>query len=354
MDTITGLNRVYDYSYSLSASTNIYGSFMPLNPNSKVKGIRHKMSPSIGVSYRPDFGAARFGYYQAVQVDSTGRIEYFDVNRGGIYGGSPGRGASGSVSFSVNNNLEMKVLDVKDTTKTDEEQKFKKVKIIDNLSFGTSYDLIADSFNLAPINIRARTTVAGVSVNMGANLDPYMVNENYQRINKYVWSEKQGLGKLGRLTSANLSFGMNFQSKKGEEASEENRKLVEEENVLPGDYSNYSDFNIPWDFSFDYSFNYAGSTRLYPKGKFMQTVGLRGNINLTEKWRLSMNTNYDIMAREFSFTTFNVSRDLHCWQMAFNFVPFGYMKSYSFTINAKSSLLQDLKLTKQQSHYDNF
>lgn len=354
MDTITGLNRVYDYSYSLSASTNIYGSFMPLNPNSKVKGIRHKMSPSIGVSYRPDFGAARFGYYQPVQVDSTGRIEYFDINRGGIYGGSPGRGASGSVSFSVNNNLEAKVLDVKDTTKTDEEQKYKKVKIIDNLSFGTSYDLIADSFNLAPISIRARTTVAGVSVNMGANLDPYMVNENYQRINKYVWSEKQGLGKLGRLTSANLSFGMNFQSKKGEQASEENRKLVEEENVLPGDYSNYSDFNIPWDFSFDYSFNYAGPTRLYPKGKFMQTVGLRGNINLTEKWRLSMNTNYDIMAREFSFTTFNVSRDLHCWQMVFNFVPFGYMKSYSFTINAKSSLLQDLKLTKQQSHYDNF
>lgn len=353
-DTLTGLNRVFDYAYSLSASTNIYGMFMPLNPNSKVKGIRHKISPSFGISYRPDFGDPRFGYYQAVQVDTTGRMEYFDVNQGGIYGGSPGRGASGSVSLSVNNNLEMKVLETKDTTLTDEEQKYKKVKIIDNFSFGTSYDLIADSFNLAPIGIRARTTVAGVSINLGANLDPYAVNENYQRINKYMWTEKKGLAKLGRLTSANMSFGMSFQSKQGQNEAEENKELIEEEKVLPGDYVNYTDFNVPWDFGFDYSFTYAGPSRAAPKGKFMQTIGLRGNINLTEKWRLSMNTNYDIMAGEFSFTTFNVNRDLHCWQMSFNFVPFGYMKSYSFTINAQSSLLQDLKISKRQSHYDNF
>jgi hypothetical protein len=354
MDTHTGLNRVYDYSYSLSSSTNIYGMFMPLNPDSKVKGIRHKMSPSVGISYRPDFGASRFGYYQAVQVDSLGTIKYFDVNQGGIYGGSPGRGASGSISFSVNNNLEMKVLETRDTTKTSTEQKFKKVKIIDNFSFGSSYDLIADSFNLAPIGIRARTTIAGVSINMGTNLDPYVLDENYRRVNKYAWTEKSGLSKLGRLTSANLSFGMNFQSKEGKKESEQNREIVEEQNMLPGDYINYTDFNVPWDFSFDYSFNYAGPSRAFPKGKFTQTIGLRGNLNLTEKWRISMNTNYDIMAQEFSFTTFNVNRDLHCWQMSFNFVPFGYMKSYSFTINAKSSLLQDLKLTKQQSHYDNF
>ena len=129
---------------------------------------------------------------------------------------------------------------------------------------------------------------------------------------------------------------------------------MEEENVLPGDYSNYTDFNIPWDFSFDYTFNYRGPRRPSEKGNFTQTLGFRGNLNLTEKWRMSMNTNFDIMAKEFSFTTFNVNRDLHCWQMSFSFVPFGYMKSYSFVINAKSSLLKDLKLQKRQSHYDNF
>jgi hypothetical protein len=354
IDTITGFNRVYDYSYSLSASTNIYGMFLPLNPKSRIKGIRHKVSPSLSMSYRPDFGAERFGYWQPVQVDTTGRIEYFDVNEGGIYGGSPGRGASGAISFSVNNNLEMKVLDTKDTTSTDSEDKFKKVKLIDNLSLGTSYNLIADSLNLAPVSIRARTTVAGININMGGVLDPYMINEQGTRIHKYVWSEKRGLGKLGRLTRANLSFGLNFQSKKGEEESEANKRLIEEENVLPGDYSNYADFNIPWDFGLDYSFNYSGPRTEGGKGQFTQTVGVRGNLNLTDKWRISMNTNFDIMSREFSFTTINVNRDLHCWQMSFNFVPFGYMKSYSFTINAKSSMLKDLKLQKRQSHYDNF
>ncbi|MCD6354229.1 MAG: LPS-assembly protein LptD, partial [Prolixibacteraceae bacterium] len=354
VDTITGLNRVFDYSYSLSATTNIYGMFMPLNPNSRIKGIRHKITPSFSFNYRPDFGAKRFGYWQAVQIDSTGRVGYYDVNAGGIYGGSPGRGASGAISFSVNNNLEMKVLDTKDSTKTDAEQKFKKVKIIDNFSFGSSYNLIADSLNLAPISIRARTTVAGVSVNMGGILDPYMVNENGTKINKFVWNERVGIKKLGRLTRANLSFGMNFKSKKGEKEAEENKKKVEDENILPGDYSNYSDFNIPWDFGFDYSFNYSGPRKEGDKGKISQTLGLRGNLNLTKKWRISMNTNFDIMAHQFSFTTFNVNRDLHCWQMSFNFVPFGYMKSYSFTLNAKSALLKDLKLTKRQSHYDNF
>ena len=213
---------------------------------------------------------------------------------------------------------------------------------------------IRDRLNLTPISIRARTTIAGVSINLGGILDPYEVNEDYRQIHKYVWNERKGFKKLGRLTRANLSFGLNYSSKKGEKGADKNKDLVEEGNVLPGDYSNYSDFNIPWDFGVDYSFSYSGPTKSAPKGRFTQTLGFRGNLNLTEKWRISMNTNFDIMARQFAFTTFNVNRDLHCWSMAFNFVPFGYMKSYSFTINAKSSMLKDLKLEKRQSYYDNF
>ncbi|MFW5831928.1 MAG: putative LPS assembly protein LptD, partial [Prolixibacteraceae bacterium] len=180
VDTIPGLNRVYDYAYSLSSSTNIYGMFLPRNPNSRIKGIRHKMTPSVSFSYRPDFGDPRFGYYQAVPVDESGTIRYFDVNAGGVYGGSPGRGASGSVNFSLNNNVEMKVLDVKDTTQTESDEQFKKVKLIDNLSLSTSYNLIADSLNMAPVSVRARTTISGVSINMSGIVDPYIVNENYQ------------------------------------------------------------------------------------------------------------------------------------------------------------------------------
>jgi hypothetical protein len=356
VDTITGLNRVYDYSYALSSSTNIYGMYLPRNPNSRIRGIRHKMTPALSFSYRPDFGAERFGYWQPVQIDEQGTIRYFDVNMGGIYGGSPSMGASGAISLNVNNNLEAKVLNTRDTTQTANASadRFRKVKIIDNFSFGSSYNLIGDSLNLAPINIRARTTVAGVSINMGGILDPYETDANGIKIHRYVWNERSGLAKLGRLTRANLSFGMNFRSKQGQQQAERNRALIEDENVLPGEYSNYTDFNIPWDFGFDYTFNYAGPRRPSEKGKFTQTLGFRGNMNLTKNWRLAMNTNYDIMAREFSFTTFNINRDLHCWAMSFNFVPFGYMKSYSFTINAKSSMLQDLKIQKRQSHFDYF
>ncbi|WP_346860574.1 putative LPS assembly protein LptD [uncultured Draconibacterium sp.] len=361
VDTITGLNRVYDYAYSLSSSTNIYGMYIPRNPNSKVKGIRHKMTPSIGFSYRPDFGADKFGYWQEVKRDST--IEYYDTNLGGVYGGSPGRGESGAISFALSNNLEMKVLDTKDTTKTDTEQKYRKVKLIDNLSLSTSYNLIADSLNLAPISVRARTTVAGVSINMGTTLDPYMVDENYRRIHKYAWNERSGIGKLGRVTRANLSFGMNFSSKDkkkggGNKAANatggpdsETEQVVEEDEVLPI-FDNYYDFSMPWDFGFDYSLSYSGASKSYPNGKVTQTLGMRGNVSITEKWKLSANTNFDIEAMAFSFTTFNLTRNLHCWNMSFNFVPFGYRKSYSFTISASSSMLQDLKIQKQQSHYD--
>ena len=128
----------------------------------------------------------------------------------------------------------------------------------------------------------------------------------------------------------------------------------EAEEQRPAIFGNYSEFSMPWDFGFDYSFNYTGPNASNPDGRINQTLGLRGNLNLTDKWRISMNTNFDITAGEFSFTTFNVNRDLHCWSMAFNFVPFGYMKSYSFTINANSSMLRDLKIQKRQSHYDNF
>lgn len=348
-DTITGLKRNYQYSYSLSASTNIYGNFMPRNPKSRIKGIRHKLSPSVSFSYNPDFGNPKFGFWKQVQTDSTGRMDYYTIFDGGIYGYA-GRGAAGNISFSLNNNLEMKVQDMKDTTGTNP---FKKVKLIDNLSLATSYNLIADSMNLQPISIRGRTTVQGVGINFGTTIDPYMTDKNGIRINRYAWNYNKGLAKLGRLTNANLSFGLQFNSKKGEKESEKARDAIENQQELPGDFSNYMDFNIPWDFGFDYTFNYS---RFNPneKGRFTQTINLRGSLNMTKNWRLNMNTNYDIMARAFSFTNFSVHRDLHCWEMSLNFVPFGRMKSYSFTLNARSSMLRDLKVSKQRSFYDNF
>jgi hypothetical protein len=348
-DTITGLKRNYQYAYSLSATTNIYGMYIPVNPNSRIQGIRHKITPQVSFSYNPDFGDPKFGFWKEVQADSTGRMEYYSIFEGGIYGAT-GRGAAGMVSFSLSNNVEMKVANTKDTLAT---ENFKKVKLIDNLSINTSYNLIADSFALSPISLRGRTTIQGVGINFGSTIDPYATNGNGMRINQYAWTQNKGLAKIGRMVNANLSFGMQFDSKKGREESEAAREAIEEENVLPGDFQNYVDFNIPWNFGFDYSFSY---NRPNPnqKARLTQTLNLRGSITLTQNWRLNMNTNYDISARAFSFTNFSIYRDLHCWEMSLNFVPFGYMKSYSFTLNARTSMLKDLKVSKQRSFYDNF
>ena len=360
-ENVSGFKRSYDYSYSLGTSTNIYGNFTPLNTESRIKGIRHKMTPSISFSYKPDFGDPKYGFWKPYQLDEEGNIGYYDVFEGGVFGGSPGRGASGAISFSMSNNLEMKVLDLKDTTQTeDAKTKYKKVKIIDNLSFNTSYNLIADSLNLSPININGRTTVKGVSINFGTTLNPYLTvpdtvnnNINARVVHKYAWNNEHGFKKLGRVTRAFLSFGMSFKSKKGEKEAEENKKAIEEDNLLPGSYINYSDFNIPWDFKFDYSFNYSRPNP-YKKANITQTLSLSGSVKLTDKWNIRGNTNYDIMAQEFSYTSFNLTRDLHCWTMSLNFVPFGFRRSYSFTISANSSMLADLKIMKNRSFYDNF
>ena len=354
IDTIYSFRRNYDYSYSLSSSTNIYGMYVMKNPNSRIKMIRHKITPSVGFSYTPDFGQKKFGFWDSYINGNNQQIYYSHFERG-VFGYS-GRGESGAISFSLSNSLEAKVLEVNDSVKSsDEKLKYKKVKIIDNLSFSTSYNMIADSLRLSPINISARTTIKGVSVNMGANLNPYMVDATGKIYDEYVWNHKSGFGKLGRLTNANMSFGMNFESKK--DKKEEEKKNQEDDKPTPKDEVEYTEFNVPWSFRFDYSFFYNNPYKPDKYGKMRSTINqslnFSGRLTLTEKWSMDMNTNFDVQAMKFSFTTFNVSRNLHCWTMSFNFVPFGERKSYSFSLSASSSILRDLKVNKQSSWRDN-
>ena len=352
IDTVYSFRRNYNYSYSISASTNIYGRFRMLNPNSKIKEFRHKIMPSASFSYTPDFGQKKFGFW-GTYVDGNGKVNYYNHFEHGVFG-SAGMGESGAISLSLNNNLEAKVLEVNDSISSkDEKQKFKKVKIID-VNMTTSYNMIADSFKLSPIGISARTSIKGVDVNMGANLNPYMVNEKGKEIDEYVWNHKGGLNKLGRLTNANMSFGMTFNSKKEKQGEEDEGNQEKSDNI------EYVAFNMPWSFRFDYSFFYNKSY-LYnsatgiakPTTNINQSLNMGGRLSLTEKWSMDMNTNFDIQAMKFSFTTVNVSRTMHCWSMSFNFVPFGDRKSYSFNLSASSAMLRDLKISKQSSWRDN-
>ena len=357
-DTVYSFRRNYDYSYSLSTSTNIYGMYTMRNPNSRIKAIRHKITPSASFSYTPDFGQKKFGFWGSY-IDGSGKINYYNHFENGVFG-SAGMGESGAISFNLNNNLEAKVLEVNDSIATkDEKPKYKKVKIID-ISANTSYNMIADSFKLSPIGISARTTIKGISVNMGANLNPYMVNTAGRVIDEYVWSHKSGLGKLGRLTNANMSFGMNFDSKKVKPETEADKNKKPGEKPVKSDEPEYVDFNMPWSFRFDYSF-YYNKTYAYnsitkiakPTTTINQSLNFGGRLSLTDKWQMDVNTNFDVQAMKFSFTTVNISRSLHCWTMSFNFVPFGDRKSYSFNLSASSAMLRDLKISKQSSWRDN-
>lgn len=348
LDTIYAFKRNYNYSFSLSSQTNIYGMYQIKNPNSRVKAIRHKMSPSVSLSYNPDFTDPKYGFWDTY-IDENGKEVAYNRFRDGIFGSATGR-ESGSINFGLTNNLEAKVAAKSDTITSDED-KFEKVKIIDNLGFSGSYNLIADSLNLSNIRISGRTTIKGVNLNFGGTLDPYATDLNGNKINKYMWNESSGLSKLGRLTNANLSFGMSFKSKK-EENKEEGEGDNVEQIVHPDGYIEYYDFDIPWDFRFDYSLSYSKRSP-YHDAQINQSLNFSGRLNLTREWNMSLTTNFDVQAREFSFTTFNVNRRLHCWNMSFNFVPFGQRKSYSFTINASSAMLKDLKIDKQRSWFDN-
>jgi hypothetical protein len=360
-DTLNGFTRDYDFSVSVGASTKVYGNFMPRNPKSKIKGIRHLMTPSLSFSMQPDFSKPGYKMY--------GDIEYYDDNgtpvslrypyhEGAIFG-TAGAGKSGSVGFNLNNTLEMKMLNSDDTLS---KEKYKKVKLLDQLSFASSYNLAADSLNLSNFNLSARTKVKDIDVNMGAILDPYAF-ENGHLVNVYEWDRNK---KLARLTSANLSFGYGFKSKdKKDELKKaaalgpdgkpveksEDQKVIDNARKNYPDIPEYADFNMPWDFRFDYTFRYNHPDPS-ASATINQTVEFSGNLSLTKGWQIGASSGLDIQKMEVSFTQFNIFRDMHCFQMSINVVPFGYRQSYSFTLRATAAMLQDLKLNKQDSFFD--
>ncbi|MDW7692328.1 putative LPS assembly protein LptD [Flammeovirgaceae bacterium SG7u.111] len=373
VDTLNGFARAYDYSGGASMSTRFYFFYYPVGQ--KVDRIRHMVTPSISYNYRPDFGDPRFGFYQNVQTDTTG-TNFSQVSRylGGIYGG-PSAGRSSSVSLSLNNQLEAKVRSNKDST-----DEYIKVPLLQSFGASTSYNFAADSFNLSNITFNARTTLFknvpfmdGVSVNVSGTIDPYAwelekieldgdpdddieYKTTQRRINKYAWNAGQGIGSLNR-ASLNLStsFSPPKDDKKGGEggsgprgqggrAEEAERQDIEDN---PG---KYVDFNIPWSLRVQYTLGY--SKQGFAEASVVQTMNFMGEVKLTEKWKVGIRSGYDFELKDFSFTSLNIWRDLHCWQMNLSWIPFGPRQSYNIDISVRSSLLQDLKLSKRNSWYD--
>lgn len=357
-----GFKRNYDYSYSISSSTTLYGMFTMKNPNWKIKAIRHKINPSIGFSYSPDFRDERFGFWDWVQVDSLGNEEQFNHFEDAMYGSATGR-RSGSVNFSLNNNIEMKVADTKDTTS---EKSVKKIAIFDNLSASGSYNLAAESFNLSTISLNARTKIAGNSINISGTLDPYALDEKGARIDEFQWNTKQGLARLGRITRVSTGFNLSYSSDQLKKKKDKMNK-AEGMNDMPVDSilgsqntansintntkrgnSNtenhkYVPFEKNWRVSASYTFSYINTNG---KPNINQTVRFNGNLDLTPKWKTTFSSGFDFKNMKITNTQMGIVRDLHCWTMSFDFSPFGNRSYYAFTIRANASMLQDLKINK--------
>lgn len=334
IDTTRHFSAARDYSFAASASTRIYGMFA--FEKSPIAALRHVLTPSVGFSYRPDFSEERFGYYKRVVKDTLGNEELYSIYEGQTLG-SPGAGKSGIVSFGLDNNLEMKV-----RTQTDTGAALKKIKLLESLSFSSGYNLAADSLNWQTISVNGRTTLfEKANLSFGASFDPYVVTDNGQRINQ---SEFDVNGRIGRLTSANASVSANLAGGK----NEQKKKQMKEANLNPDDYI---DFTVPWSLNLSYSLTYSKPND-NAESVTRQSIGFNGDISLTERWKITYSSNYDFQTHEFTYSSFSFHRDMHCWEMRLTWIPFGFQQSYSFQINVKSSILQDLKLTKKNDFYD--
>jgi len=364
-DTIDGFKNAIDGSFSSSISTRIYGMFQ-FGKNFPVNAIRHVMTPSVSFTFTPDFGDPSWGYYKSYYDPSLARDVDYSIFEDGIYGSPPGH-KSGRVNFSLSNNLEMKVRSRKDTiTGT------KKVKLIDNFAISTSYDLAKDSLNWSRLRMSGRSTIfKGFDIRYSGVWDPYILDSTgSHNLNQTEWSVNRRLLRLDQTSwnfSANLRLNPEFFKKKdGKSKSREDelKEMAEDNNLsdefesIYNNYDDYIDWDIKWNLNITYNFAYTTTYNYYNQvnreknEKLVQTLGISGDFNVTPKWKLGFRTGWDFEAAELSYTSINIYRDLHCFEMRFNWIPIGGRQSWNFALNIKASMLQDLKLQRKKDFRD--
>tara|TARA_R110001583_G_scaffold114876_3_gene265371 strand:- start:37523 stop:40132 length:2610 start_codon:yes stop_codon:yes gene_type:complete len=355
-DTINKFSAFREYSAGVSLSTTVYGM---LNfKKGRLQKIRHVMRPNISYGYRPDFSS----YYEEVQQseDENDMLEYSPFSNG-IYGG-PSRGLSNSLSFSVNNTLEAKVMS-KDSTVVEP----KNITLLNNLNFSTSYNIAADSLKWSPVRMSAGTAFFDkkLNLNLNATLDPYALTAGGTRINTFNINNG---GSLFRLTNAGLTMNYKIASNKSgkqQNSEQKNAQANNSDGIFGEDLNNSNAINseeqsdkkttksaklynatFPWNINIAYSLNYRNNNRQNEISS--NSLMFSGDIELTPKWKVGASSGYDIKNQGFSYTQLRFSRDLDSWKLNFNWVPFGTRQTYYFFIGVKSSMLSDLKYDKRK------
>ncbi|MDA0313967.1 MAG: putative LPS assembly protein LptD [Bacteroidetes bacterium] len=361
-----GFNRVGFYNTSFAMNTNFYG-FYNFKPSGKLQTIRHHIAPTVSFNFNPDFSDPAYGYYQEVQADKSGRITRFSRHQGLIFGDAP-LGESRALSFGLRNVVEAKIKTQTDST----EGEFKKIPLLESFNINTAYNFAADSFQLSPIQLSARTSLfeQKLSINLNSTIDPYATLSNvesdgtvrYISSQEFAWKKGQGIGTI-RNASLNLNASLNPQ--KGQNPGEVRDELTQdfiqkggvmnafvenEINRIVADPSQYIDWDIPWNLTVGYNLAYA--RQINNTTNITQAMNVSGDLSISEKWKVNFNTGYNFDSKEITQTMIGIARDLHCWQMNVNWVPFGRFTSYNIDIRVKSSILQDLKVSRRRTFFD--
>ncbi|MBC6997963.1 LPS-assembly protein LptD [Cytophaga sp. FL35] len=363
-DTIPGFDRYNKYNLSASVGTTLYGTFN-FGEEKKIQAIRHVMRPSLSYGYAPSFDQ----FYDEYLNNDTGEVVQYSRFEGTL-NGAPSLGKSNSLSFSLANTLEAKVTD-KDSTATEA----KKISILNNFNISTGYNFESDSLKLSPLRVNGGTNILNnkMSINFSAGLDPYAIDNNGRRVDKFNIDNG---GSLFRLTQANINIGYSIDSetfgKKKEDSEEDEEEPGAYDYVaqsggrdddLFGRSDNYNNelledrygerdededienppyaTKIPWNFRLAYSASYLNSAR---QNEFSShSLMFSGDIELSPRWKVGGSSGYDFKNKGFTLTQLRFERDLKSFRMNFNWTPFGTYTRWYFFIGIKSSILSDLK-----------
>ncbi|MEP7264925.1 MAG: putative LPS assembly protein LptD [Bacteroidota bacterium] len=330
-----GFRAARDMSLGASLGTSIYGLLQ--FKHGKIATIRHVIRPSISYAFKPNLVNEKQGIYR-YYPSSTGDAIKYSIYDGAVFGG-PSDSKSSVINFNIDNNLEMKWKQV-----TDSSINLKKIKLLESLAIGTSYNLLADSFPLSQIGLSARTVMFDrLNIDYSASFDPYSTDINNNRINDLELDEN---GRLARFLNSNLSASINLTHRNKEYSS--NVGSEQEMKEINTHKDEYIDFNVPFNLAIGYNaFFKSEETTVAGEKRITQTIRFNGDLSLTPSWKVTFNSGYDFTGKQWSTTYLGFFRDLHCWELKFNWIPFGLQQRYDFQINVKSSVLQDLKLTKK-------
>lgn len=348
-------------AFGLSFNTAMFGT-VQFKRKTGLQAIRHVVRPSFSLNYKPDLSK---NHFYKTQIDNTGYQLEFSEFEGALYSGFS-KGKTGGFGFQIDNNIEYKWRKKSDTTN----EKIAAKKLIDGFGISGGYNFLRDSLKLDLFNLYFRTTLFEIiSITANGVLDPYQTDQYGRDINKFLWNGEKF--KLGRLSNGSVSISSNFKSKPKDPKKEEARKkmvaqrlsdpslIADQKQLLsymqqnPGDFV---DFNIPWQLNIGYSLSfydrmksdYSGFTK-----ELNSNINFNGSFNLTPKWNFSASGFYDMHTKQMQTLQMSINRDMHCWQLSINVTPVGLYRYFSFTINPKSSLLQDLRINRTRS-FQNF